>query len=146
VIKLDSSVKAVHLSDVDRLKIDARARRELRLAVAAQSLAGLIVGLIFLVVDGSAAALSAAAGSVSYLLPNSVFALRLWTATYRPGGASPEVFLVGEILKIGSAVGLLWLIAHLGGERVVWLAVLVGLIATLKGYVLLLMFKGFWAK
>jgi hypothetical protein len=56
------------------------------------------------------------------------------------------VFLIGEIIKVGAAVGLLWLIAHFGGEQVNWLAVLVSLIATLKGYIVLMMFKGSWAK
>jgi hypothetical protein len=50
------------------------------------------------------------------------------------------LFLIGEMLKIGVAVGLLWVVARLGGDRVQWLAVLVGLIAVLKGYVLVLMF------
>jgi hypothetical protein len=36
--------------------------------------------------------------------------------------------------------GLLWLLAHVGGERVVWLAVIDGLVAALKGYMLVLMF------
>jgi ATP synthase protein I len=101
---------------------------------------------MFLVFGGVVAALSSLAGSAAYLVPNGVFALRLWVATYRPGGASPEVFLIGEMVKIGAAAGLLWLIAHLGGDRVNWLAVLVSLIATLKGYIVLMMFKGFWAK
>jgi len=34
----------------------------------------------------------------------------------------------------------LWLVARVGGDRVQWLAVLVGLIAVLKGYVVMLMF------
>ena len=146
VFRLDSAVQAIKLTDADRRKIDARARRELVFTVVAQSLVGLSVALIFLVFGGVSAALSSLAGSAAYLLPNAVFALRLWLATYRPGGASPEVFLIGELLKIGAAAGLLWLIAHLGGDRVNWLAVLVSLIATLKGYFVLMMFKGSWAK
>lgn len=145
-MKLDSAVQAIKLTDADRLKIDARARRELLLTVVAQSLVGVVVALIFFVFGGVSAALSSLAGSAAYLLPNAVFALRLWVATYRPGGASPEVFLIGEIIKVGAAVGLLWLIAHFGGEQVNWLAVLVSLVATLKGYIVLMMFKGSWAK
>ena len=146
VLKLDSADEVLKLTDADRLKIDARARGELAFTVAAQSLVGLVVALIFWLFGGISAALSSLAGSAAYLVPNGVFALRLWVATYRPGGASPEVFLIGEILKVGAAVGLLWLIAHLGGEQVNWLAVLVSLIATLKGYIVLMMFKGSWAK
>lgn len=145
-MKLDSAVQAIKLTDADRLKIDVRARRELLLTVVAQSLVGVVVALIFFAFGGVSAALSSLAGSAAYLVPNAVFALRLWVATYRPGGASPEVFLIGEILKVGAAVGLLWLIAHLGGEQVNWIAVLVSLVATLKGYIVLMMFKGSWAK
>jgi F0F1-type ATP synthase assembly protein I len=50
------------------------------------------------------------------------------------------LFLVGEMLKIVAAVILLWVVADVGGDRVQWLAVLVGLIAVLKGYVLVLVF------
>jgi ATP synthase protein I len=146
VLKLDSAGQAIKLTDADRLKIDVRARRDLILTVVAQSLVGVVVALIFFAFGGVSAALSSLAGSAAYLVPNAVFALRLWVATYRPGGASPEVFLIGEILKVGAAVGLLWLIAHLGGEQVNWVAVLVSLVATLKGYIVLMMFKGSWAK
>jgi ATP synthase protein I len=146
VLKLDSAGQAIKLTDADRLKIDVRARRDLILTVVAQSLVGVVVALIFFAFGGVSAALSSLAGSAAYLVPNAVFALRLWVATYRPGGASPEVFLIGEILKVGAAVGLLWLIAHLGGEQVNWIAVLVSLVATLKGYIVLMMFKGSWAK
>ena len=145
-MKLDSAGQAIKLTDADRLKIDVRARRDLILTVVAQSLVGVVVALIFFAFGGVSAALSSLAGSAAYLVPNAVFALRLWVATYRPGGASPEVFLIGEILKVGAAVGLLWLIAHLGGEQVNWIAVLVSLVATLKGYIVLMMFKGSWAK
>ena len=145
-MKLDTAVEAVQLTDSDRFKIDVRARRDLVLAVCFQGLAGLVVAILCWLVGGAAAALSSLAGSAAYFLPNSIFALRLWVATYRPSGASPELFLIGEILKVGAAAGLLWLIARWGGDQVEWLAVLVGLIATLKGYILLMMFKGSRAK
>ena len=146
MLKLDSAVEAVRLTDADRLKIDARARRDLILAVWFQGLAGLFFAILCWLVGGVSAGLSSLAGSAAYFLPNSIFALRLWVATYRPGGASPELFLLGEVLKVCAAAGLLWLIADLGGEQVKWIAVLVGLIATLKGYFLLMMFKGSRAK
>jgi ATP synthase protein I len=142
MLKVDSALQAIKLTDADRHKINARARRDLLLTVLAQGVVSLVVALIFLVFGGVSAALSSMAGSAAYLVPNGVFALRLWVATFRPGGASPEVFLIGEMLKIGAAAGLLWSIAYLGGDRVNWLAVLVSLIATLKGYFVLMMFKG----
>jgi hypothetical protein len=52
------------------------------------------------------------------------------------------LFIVGEMLKVGTTIGLLWLVAYVGGDQVQWLAVLAGLIAVLKGYVLMLAFGG----
>ena len=48
------------------------------------------------------------------------------------------MFLVGELLKVLATVLLLWIVAREGGDRVNWLACLVGLIATLKGYLLVM--------
>ena len=105
-----------------------------------------MVAIVCLVIGGLSAAASSLAGSAAYLVPNAVFALRLWVSTYRPGGANPALFFIGEFLKVGAAIGLLWLIAQLGGEQVRWLAVLAGLVAVLKAYVVLLLFKGSRAK
>ncbi len=110
------------------------------LIVKAQALLGSVVAALTWMVAGVDAGLSALAGAGTYFVPNTIFALRLYLATFRPGGSGPMLFLVGEMLKIGAAVGLLWVVAHVGGDRVQWLAVLVGLIAVLKGYVLVLVF------
>ncbi len=133
-----ADVKVVHLTDEERSRLDARARRELVEAVLAQAAFGLVVALISGWVGGVAALLSALAGSLCYLLPNTLFAARLFVATFRPSGSSPIVFLVGELLKLLATVLLLWVVAREGGDRVNWLACLVGLIATLKGYLLVL--------
>jgi len=133
-----ASAKAVHLTDEERRRVDTRARRELVEAVLAQAAFGLGVALISGWIGGVAALLSALAGSLAYLLPNVLFAARLFVATFRPSGASPIVFLVGELLKVLATILLLWIVAREGGDRVNWLACLVGLIATLKGYLLVL--------
>lgn len=143
--KTDSKDAVTLLTEKDRQQIDARARRDLVKAVGTQAAVSLIVGLICWAVAGLSSAAWSFAGSGAYLLPNAVFALRLLFATYRPAGASPLVFFVGELLKVGTSIGLLWAIAHFGGDQVQWLAVVVGLIATVKGYVVMLMFKGFRA-
>jgi ATP synthase protein I len=124
----------------DLMQINARARSELAQVVFAQALVAIVVALLAWLIGGLDAGWSAFAGSASYFVPNMLFALRLFVGTYRPGGSSALVFLVGEFLKVGAAVSLLWLLAHVGGERVVWLAVIAGLIAVLKGYMLVLMF------
>ncbi len=128
------------LTDADLVLINVRARLELAQVVFAQVATAVFVALLAWLIGGFDAGWSALAGSAAYFVPNFLFALRLFLATFRPGGSSPFIFLVGEFLKVGAAVGLLWLLAHVGGERVVWLAVIAGLIAALKGYMLVLMF------
>lgn len=128
------------LTDEDLAQINGRARIELAQVVFAQGLMATVVALLAWLIGGFDAGWSALAGSAAYFVPNVLFALRLFLATYRPGGSSALLFLVGEFLKVGAAIGLLWLLAHVGGERVVWLAVIAGLIAVLKGYMLVLMF------
>ena len=130
----------LELTVADLAQINQRSRLELVLIVKAQALLGSVVAVLTWTVAGVDAGLSALAGAGTYFVPNMIFALRLYLATFRPGGSSPMLFLIGEMLKIGAAVGLLWVVAHVGGDRVQWLAVLVGLIAVLKGYVLVLVF------
>jgi ATP synthase protein I len=130
----------VVLTEAELALINARARLELMQVVFAQLLMSFVVALLAWLIGGLDAGWSALAGSAAYFVPNFLFALRLFLATFRPGGSSALVFLAGEFLKVGAAVGLLWLLAHVGGERVVWLAVIAGLIAALKGYMLVLMF------
>ncbi len=142
----ESTDKIGALTEADRQQINNRARRDLLETVAAQLSLGLLVAIVCLVIGGLSAAASSLAGSAAYLVPNAVFALRLWMSTYRPGGANPALFFIGEFLKVGAAIGLLWLIAQLGGDQVRWLAVLAGLVAVLKAYVVLLLFKGSRAK
>ena len=128
------------LTEADLAQINARARLDLMQVVFAQLLVSFVVALLAWVLGGLDAGWSALAGSAAYVVPNFLFALRLFLATFRPSGSSAFVFLAGEFLKVGASVGLLWLLAHVGGERVVWLAVIAGLVAALKGYMLVLMF------
>ena len=128
------------LTEAELAQINARARGDLMQVVIAQALSAVVVALLALFVGGVDAGLSALAGSGTYFVPNVLFVLRLFLATFRPGGTNALFFIVGEFLKVGATVGLLWLLAHVGGERVVWLAVIAGLIAALKGYMLVLMF------
>jgi len=135
---LDAEKLEITAADLER--INQRSRLELVQIVKAQALLGLVVASLAWLIAGADAGLSALAGAGTYFVPNAIFALRLYVATFRPGGSGPILFLIGEMLKVGAAVGLLWVVARVGGDRVQWLAVLVGLIAVLKGYVLMLMF------
>jgi len=138
-VVLDSPVV---LTDDDRARINSRARRELVQIVLAQAVMGLGVAVIAWMISGEAAALSALAGAGCYFVPNVLFALRLLLASHRPGGSGPVLFILGQMLKIGATLGLLWLVAQVGGDQVQWLALLAGLVAVLKGYVLMLAFGG----
>ena len=140
------STEKIALTLEELQQIDHRARRDLVDVVVAQMLSGLLVAVICWVVAGGAAATFSLGGTVAYLLPNAAFALRLWVSTYRPGGASPELFFIGEFLKLVATFLLLWLVASVGGDQVQWPAVLAGLVAALKGYVVLLLVKGSRAK
>lgn len=138
-VVLDSPVV---LTDDDRAKINSRARHELVQIIAAQAIMGLVVSVIAWLFAGLSGAISALAGAGCYFVPNLLFALRLFLASHQPSGSGPILFVVGELLKISATVGLLWLVARIGGDQVQWLAVLAGLVAVLKGYVLMLAFGG----
>ena len=69
-----------------------------------------------------------------------MFALRL-AVSVRAGKANPFTFLSGELIKLFATALLLWLLSHVAQDTLVWPAALLGLILTLKGYLLLLMFR-----
>ena len=103
------------------------------LQCATTLLAGLIAGLI----GGVPALLSAGLGGLCCVLPNTLFALRLFAATKKPGGANPTTFFVGELIKITLTVVLIgttaWLCRDLN-----WFALIAGFIVALKSYIILL--------
>lgn len=103
------------------------------LQLAASVLAGLIAGLL----GGVPAMISAALGGMCCVLPNTLFALRLFAAANKPGGANPATFFVGELIKITLTVALLgataWLYPDLN-----WLALIAGFVVALKSYIILL--------
>jgi ATP synthase protein I len=74
-------------------------------------------------------------------LPNAAFGLRLMFGLLAGRSASPVFFFLGEMLKLSATVFLLWLLSRFASEWLVWPAVIGGLILTLKGYFLLMMFR-----
>ena len=89
---------------------------------------------------GGRAALSALLGGAACVIPNALFAMRLAAAARRARedadpriGANRQViaFLAGEMLKVGSTIGLLALIGWLVPD-LVWLALIIAVIAALK--------------
>jgi ATP synthase protein I len=133
-------IQVLVLSDADRAALDAQAARGLLLALAAQGAMGLAAAVIAGVVGGAAAGWSALAGAGAYFIPNALFALRL-VVSVRAGRANPFTFLSGELIKLFATALLLWMLSRVAQDSLVWPAALLGLILTLKGYLLLLMFR-----
>lgn len=129
------------LTDADRAALNAQACRGLLRIMAAQGIMGLVAAAIAGGFGGAAAAWSALAGAGAYFIPNALFALRLLVSLIGSGRANPITFLSGELLKLLVTALLLWLLSNLAHSWLVWPAALLGLILTLKGYLLLLMFR-----
>lgn len=118
---------------------NTRASRELLQVLAAQAVLGLVAAAVAGIFAGTAAGLSALLGAGAYFLPNALFALRLLVNAARSTRANPFAFLIGELIKLFATVLLLWLLARWAQGWLVWPAMLLGLILTLKGYLLLLL-------
>ncbi|MBC7501213.1 MAG: ATP synthase subunit I [Herminiimonas sp.] len=103
------------------------------LQLAATVITAAIAGLI----AGVPALLSALLGGLCCVLPNGLFALRLFIGAQTPGGASPMTFFIGEFAKIALTIALLgavvWLYRDLN-----WLALIAAFIVALKSYIILL--------
>lgn len=103
-------------------------------------LATIVAALIGGKSSGQAAGISALLGGLCYALPNALFALRLHASTKKLGGANPTTFFVGEFLKIVIIIAALAAVVNLYRD-LHWLAFLVGFIAVLKSYFILLFKK-----
>lgn len=132
----------VELSDEQKKRLADRARRDLIRILGSQAIAALLVSTCFGLVSGLMSGVSALLGAVCYLAPNAVFVFRLLLSTFQSKGAGAGTFLVGNALKVLVALGLLWLLADVGSGRIDWIAAIVGLVVTLKGYWLGLLLTG----
>lgn len=101
--------------------------------LAATVLAALIAGAI----GGMVALYSALLGGLCCLVPNALFAWRLYLNARKPGGGSPMAFFIGEFIKIGMTIALLGAVAWLYSD-VNWLVLVAAFIVTLKSYIILL--------
>jgi len=108
-------------------------RKIVLLQFAATVIAGIIAGIL----GGVPALLSAVLGGLCCVVPNGLFALRLFANAQKPGGANPMTFVIGEFIKIALTVALLgataWLYHDLN-----WLALIAGFVVALKSYIILL--------
>ena len=139
-VKTAGSEAPLRLTEEQKAAVRSKAIQGLVRALASQALMAVLAALLSWLVGGLAAGVSALLGALVYLLPNSLFALRLLIGLLAGRGANPAGFLVGELIKLVAATGLLALLVYVGQSWLVWPALIFGLIMALKGYVLLLMF------
>lgn len=106
-----------------------------------QAIAVLAVAAIAAMCGGGRAALAVVLGGAGCVIPNALFALRLAISARRPGGATPGSFFVGEMLKVGSTVALLfgaaWVVRTLS-----WPWFIAGIVVALKSVFLALLWRG----
>jgi ATP synthase protein I len=104
------------------------------LQIAATAAAALVAGLL----SGLPAAISAALGGVVCFVPNGLLAMRL-AVTARSNRVTAATFFIGEFVKVASMLLLLVAVVKLYGN-LVWWALLLGLIAALKSYLIAIIF------
>ena len=107
-------------------------------AVLLQALLTVAIAGVAALVGGRAAGWSAALGGLACVIPNALFALRRGIEVRRPGGVAAHTVLVGEFVKVALTIALLWMIAH-HARGLDWLAMIIGVIAAVKSYLLLLL-------
>ncbi len=102
--------------------------------VAVQTLLGLLVVGVAWLVSGRGAAVSAAYGTLTVVVPAALFARGLTSrAALSSMGAAVFGFFVWEFVKIGITVAMLAAAPHMVSE-LSWPALLVGLVVTMKVY------------
>ncbi|MFM7965330.1 MAG: ATP synthase subunit I [Betaproteobacteria bacterium] len=102
------------------------------IAVGLQAVITLLSGVLVWLVWGPMQALSLVAGGGAIVIPNALLAIMI-IASPRP--AVPVVLLVGELIKVGLSVLLLW-VSYRFIEQLSWGALIVGIIAALLSVLL----------
>ncbi|HYC43705.1 MAG TPA: ATP synthase subunit I [Noviherbaspirillum sp.] len=105
--------------------------------VLLQFLTTIITGLIAGLIGGWHALLSALLGGLCCVVPNGLFALRLFISARKPGAVNPMTFFIGEFIKIALTVALLGVVVWLYRD-LNWLALLAAFIVALKSYIILI--------
>ena len=104
--------------------------------VSLQLIATVVAGVLAALLGGWPAMFSAVLGGLCCVVPNGLFALRLFASAQR-GTANPVTFMIGEFIKIALTVALLGVTAWLYRD-LNWLALIGGFIVALKSYIILL--------
>ena len=109
------------------------------IAIALQWLTVLILTAMAWGMSGATAAISVFGGGAAVALANTLLALWLTLRVARVGVLSPAAMLIGEMVKLGLTLALLVLVA-VKLAPLSWIALIVGVIATLKAQWLALWF------
>lgn len=134
-------IEPLMLTAAERTAVARRARQDLVGALGAQILMGGLAVVLSGLVAGAGAAVSALIGAGAYVLPSAAFILRLLMTVTVSGKSSPVVLILGQAFKLLAAIALLWWAAAEGGDKLVWPALLVGLIFVLKGPFVWMLFR-----
>jgi ATP synthase protein I len=102
-----------------------------------QFAATVVTAMVAGALGGMPALYSALLGGLCCVVPNSLFALRLFANARRPGAANPMSFFIGEFIKIVLTIALLGAVAWLYRD-LNWLALIAAFIVALKSYIILL--------
>ena len=102
---------------------------QLATTVVAAGVAGMLGGI--------AALVSALLGGLCCVVPNGLFAFRLFANARSTAGANPMSFFIGEFIKIAMTLALLGAVAWLYHD-LNWLALIAAFIVALKSYLILL--------
>ncbi len=140
-VKSSGFETTVQLSEEEKARVQASAVKGLVGVLVAQGVMAAVAVLVSWLVAGFDAGVSALLGAAAYLVPNSLFALRLLLGMLAGRAANPAGFLVGELVKLAGATGMLALVVYLAHTWLVWPALIFGLVMVLKGYVVLLVFS-----
>lgn len=96
----------------------------------------LVAAVVAGLVGGVSAFLSAVFGGLCCVVPNALFALRLFVGA-QTGKANPATFFIGEFVKIALTIMLLGMVVWLYRD-LNWLALIAAFIVALKSYIILL--------
>ena len=105
--------------------------------VLLQVLMTVIACLVAGMLGGIHALISALLGGMCCVVPNGLFALRLFIGAQKPGDINPMTFFIGEFIKIALTIALLGMIVWLYRD-LNWLALIAAFIVALKSYIILL--------
>lgn len=109
------------------------------IAVGLQIASIAIVALAAILLADQQSALFVVLGGAAAIVPNGLFAFRLALHRGKAPESYPVVFFLGEFVKIGLTVAILfWIVKTFDGIR--WLPLLIGLIVALKMPLFALMF------